>query len=125
MSARLFIRDNTNGKVREYGTNRHDALVVINGKLEYHNLQNGDGTLGGSEEEKRGYSFCVPWHNHDTDQFDDAILDIGGDNLANMSCLRCKYLRRPRSKKCRECFRKAEIIDNFTPAKGKRAKWLS
>lgn len=48
----ILIRDNEskNKKVREYGTNRHDALMISNdGKcLYYENLQNGDGSMFGA-----------------------------------------------------------------------------
>lgn len=57
MSIRLWLRDNTNGSVHEYGTNQHDALVVTdNGTIHYENLQNGCGTMFPEE----GYSFCRP-----------------------------------------------------------------
>lgn len=48
----LYIRDNSTGKVHRIGDNHHDCLWVDeNGVVQYHNLQNGDGTKGS------GYSF--------------------------------------------------------------------
>lgn len=62
----MYIRDNETNKVRIYGTDRHDSLVVSqDGRyLEYRNLQNGDGSIGG------GYSFTdvngnIPVDNED------------------------------------------------------------
>ena len=48
---KLWIKDLTDGTVRQYGTNGHDSLQVRDGVLEYYNLQNGDGTPS-------GYAFC-------------------------------------------------------------------
>lgn len=50
----MWIKDNEGGYVHEYGTNRHDSLVVSgDGRtLSYYNLQNGDGSKYG------GYVFC-------------------------------------------------------------------
>lgn len=45
----MFIKDLTNGNVRLYGTNQHDALRISkDGRtLSYENLQNGDGSRYG------------------------------------------------------------------------------
>lgn len=48
---RLWVKDMTNGRVHEVGTDRHDSLLIWGGRLEYQNLQNGDGTGD-------GYRFC-------------------------------------------------------------------
>ena len=56
MSVRIFVKDNTDGKVHEYGTNPHDSLVLQeDGSLHYENLQNCTGTKYPEE----GYSFCT------------------------------------------------------------------
>ena len=47
----LWIKDLTDGTVRRFGEDKHDALYVQNGVLEYENLQNGDGS-------PTGYCFC-------------------------------------------------------------------
>lgn len=49
----MFIRDNETNRVRAYGINPHDSLVISQdgSTLSYYNLQNGDGSIGG------GYSF--------------------------------------------------------------------
>ena len=55
MSVKIYVRDNTNGKVHEYGTSQHDALILQDdGSLHYQNLQNGCGTIYPDE----GYTFC-------------------------------------------------------------------
>jgi Lar family restriction alleviation protein len=47
----LYIKDLTDGTVRKYGTDCHDALLICDGVLEYENFQNGDGS-------PTGYCFC-------------------------------------------------------------------
>ena len=43
---RLYVKDNTSGRVHEYGTNQHDALILQNdGSLHYENLQCCAGTM--------------------------------------------------------------------------------
>ena len=84
---RLWVRDNTNGIVHEYGANQHDALIVQpDGSLHYENLQNSCGTRYPDE----GYSFCrsdgtLP--NPD-DVYDDAYLDIGGMCCEQKDCFK-------------------------------------
>ena len=79
MSVRLFIRDNADGTVHEYGTNQHDSLMVMDdGSLHYMNLQNGSGTLFPAE----GYTFCFDDGRDPRDPDDynaDPFIDIGGD----------------------------------------------
>ena len=50
----MFIKDLETGKVRRYGTNPHDSLVISDDgrTLSYYNLQNGDGSGHGN------YVFC-------------------------------------------------------------------
>ena len=75
---RLWIKDNTNGRVHEYGTNKHDSLVLQeDGSLHYENIQ----CCAGTKYPEEGYSFCredgtIP----DINAFDigDEYLDIGG-----------------------------------------------
>ena len=82
MSVKLYLRDNTDGTVHEYGTNRHDALNLMpDGSLVYENLQNGTGTMFPDE----GYSFCLADGTDpripDGEELDygmDAYIDIGG-----------------------------------------------
>lgn len=47
----LYIKDLTDGTVRKYGTDCHDALLICDGVLQYENFQNGDGS-------PTGYCFC-------------------------------------------------------------------
>lgn len=52
---RLFVRHNPTGTVHEYGTDPHDALLLMeDGSLHYENLQSCTGTQFPEE----GYSFC-------------------------------------------------------------------
>lgn len=78
----MYIKDLETGKIRRYGTNPHDSLVISNDgrTLAYYNLQNGDGSRYG------GYVFCdeegkipaeIDFHiNHG----DNVYFNIGGDN---------------------------------------------
>lgn len=79
----MWLRDNEDGEVRQYGTNHHDALVIsADGRcLYYENLQNGDGSRGG------GYSFVTdekgntPIADEDLQKYGaEGYADIGGFN---------------------------------------------
>ena len=53
---KLFVKDNTTGRVHEVGTNVHDSLWLMDdGSIHYYNLQCGEGTYGGAIS---GFSFC-------------------------------------------------------------------
>ena len=76
---RLYVKDNTSGRVHEYGTNQHDALILQDdGSLHYENLQCCTGTMFPEE----GYSFCnedgtIPkW---DKEYGAEPYIDIGGE----------------------------------------------
>ena len=76
---RLYVKDNTSGRVHEYGTNQHDALILQNdGSLHYENLQCCAGTMF----PEAGYSFCnedgtIPkW---DEKYGSEPYIDIGGE----------------------------------------------
>ena len=76
---RLYVKDNTSGRVHEYGTNQHDALILQNdGSLHYENLQCCAGTMFPED----GYSFCnedgtIPkW---DKEYGAEPYIDIGGE----------------------------------------------
>lgn len=82
MSVKIYIRDNTNGNIHEYGTNQHDALILQDdGSLHYQNLQNGCGTMFPDE----GYTFCEadgsdPRTSDDYIQYGvEPYIDIGGN----------------------------------------------
>lgn len=90
---KLWIRDNTDGTVRQYGTNPHDSLQVRDGVLEYYNLQNGDGT-------PTGYSFCnedgtTHWLS-DGPEYDEKYVHIGliNQNPDNAAERALKYFKR-------------------------------
>ena len=76
---RLYVKDNTSGRVHEYGTNQHDALILQDdGSLHYENMQCCAGTMFPEE----GYSFCnedgtIPkW---DKEYGAEPYIDIGGE----------------------------------------------
>ena len=47
---KLYVKDNTTGKIHEYGTNPHDSLVLKeDGSIHYLNLQTCTGTRFPSE----------------------------------------------------------------------------
>ena len=74
--AQLYLRDNTTGRVRKYGGDQHDSLILKDdGSISYYNLQNGEGTgCPGS-----GYSFCLADGTiPPEDEYDERYLDIGG-----------------------------------------------
>lgn len=77
---RLWIKDLTDGKVHEYGTDRHDALIVRDGVLEYINMQNGDGSPA-------GYCFCnedgtTDWFENAKEGYTETYVDIGGHHCS-------------------------------------------
>lgn len=52
---KLYIKDNANGQVHEYGTSHHDALILQeDGSLYYENLQ----SCAGTKFPEEGYNFC-------------------------------------------------------------------
>lgn len=71
-----YIKDLQTGKVREYGTNPHDSLVISeDGRtLSYYNLQNGDGSRYGD------YRFCDEDGNipEGKDECGEDYFNIGG-----------------------------------------------
>lgn len=107
MSVRIYVKDNTDGKVHEYGTNPHDSLVLQeDGSLHYENLQSCTGTKYPEE----GYSFCTVSGKPPEDTDGERIVDIGGDRTG-VNCHRCKY--RKRHQKCSCCRRNPNLKDNF------------
>ncbi len=78
MSVKLYIKDNTNGMIHEYGTNPHDCLELqSDGSIHYFNLQDSCGTQYAEE----GYSFCLVDGSdpRENDDYMESVLDIGGD----------------------------------------------
>ena len=102
MSVKLYLKDNTTGTIHEYGTNRHDALMVSNGALKYQNLQNGDGT-------PTGYSFCTVDGAPPKDE-EDHLVNIGGDHTG-VDCYKCRW--RKRHQKCSCCSRNPNMKDLY------------
>ncbi len=72
---KLWVKDNTNGYIHEYGTNPHDSLYLENGAIHYENLQ----CCAGTKYPEEGYSFCL--EDGTTPDYDgyDGYLDIGGE----------------------------------------------
>ena len=94
MSVKIYVRDNTNGNIHEYGTNQHDALILQDdGSLHYRNLQNGCGTMFPDE----GYTFCeadgsYPRTRKNYIQYGvEPYIDIGG-NGEDHTCVTCEWI---------------------------------
>lgn len=45
MLMNIWVKDKSSGHIHQVGTDLHDSLVLMDGKVEYYNLQNGCGTL--------------------------------------------------------------------------------
>lgn len=50
MYVNLWVKDKSNGYVHQVGTDQHDSLELIHGKVEYINIQGMCGTYGGEYE---------------------------------------------------------------------------
>lgn len=94
MSVKIYVRDNINGNIHEYGTNQHDALILQeDGSLHYQNLQNGCGTMFPDE----GYTFCEadgsdPRTRENYIQYGvEPYIDIGG-NGEDHTCVTCEWI---------------------------------
>lgn len=74
----MWIKDMTTGKVRKYGSDHHDSLVISeDGRtLSYQHLQNGDGSLYGN------YRFCE--EDGTIPQDDDVLIRHGADAYFNI-----------------------------------------
>lgn len=76
MSVQLYIKDNVDGSVHEYGSNPHDSLILReDGSIVYLNLQNSDGSDHGS------YQFCKEYGSdpRDISKWGELpFLDVGG-----------------------------------------------
>ncbi len=90
---KIWIRDNTNGKVFEYGKNWHDSLLISeDGRyLTYYNLQNGDGSEFGSLEKKVGYSFVVDGLPLTPNELSErtGCIEHATDSYANIGGFKC------------------------------------
>lgn len=49
MLMNIWVRDKSDGHIHQVGTDVHDSLELLDGKVEYYNMQNGDGTPYGYE----------------------------------------------------------------------------
>jgi hypothetical protein len=65
----IWVKDNMTGHVHQVGTDPHDSLDSLDGKVEYYNLQNGDGT-------PTGYSFVPPPDGYDMDDYVSVTPDV-------------------------------------------------
>lgn len=102
MSVKLYIRDNATGRIREYGTNRHDALILQpDGSLHYENMQNLTGTMFPDE----GYTFVLrdgtdPRQSDEYKKYGmEPLVDLGGERRDD--CSLCRW--RDRYQKCTSC----------------------
>ncbi len=69
MLVNIWVKDNFTGNVHQVGTDPHDSLDSLDGKVEYYNLQNGDGT-------PTGYSFVPPPDGYDMDDYVSVTPDV-------------------------------------------------
>lgn len=69
MLVNIWVKDNYTGNVHQVGTDPHDSLDSLDGKVEYYNLQNGDGT-------PTGYSFVPPPDGYDMDDYVSVTPDV-------------------------------------------------
>ena len=115
MSVKLYLKDNTTGTIHEYGTNRHDALILQeDGSLHYENLQNCTGTMFPEE----GYTFCEAdgsdprtseeYIKHGVEPY----IDIGGEGAGN--CATCRW-RGKRYQKCTTCGDNPNLKSRYEP----------
>ncbi|MGN0489360.1 MAG: hypothetical protein ACI4HO_08880 [Ruminococcus sp.] len=124
MSVILYIRDNTNGKVREYGTDSHDTLVLQeDGSIHYYNLHNGTGTQYPAE----GYTFSLSDGSDPRTLGEDYIehgaepfLDIGGDGQ-DLTCDACRWYGN-RYQKCTTCRDNPKLKSRYEPPWKEEAK---
>lgn len=58
MLINLWVRDNRSGTVHQVGTDVHDSINFVDGKVIYTNMQNSCGTLIPNEPD--GYDFVEP-----------------------------------------------------------------
>lgn len=88
---KLYVKDNTNGSVHEYGTNCHDALILQeDGSLHYENLQ----TMCGTLFQEEGYSFCLEDGTIPEFYEDVPYIDIGGiDAVPVVRCKDCVHMK--------------------------------
>lgn len=49
MLMNIWVKDKTNGEIHQVGTNQHDSLMLMDGAIQYYNLQNGSGSLSDYE----------------------------------------------------------------------------
>ena len=69
MLVNIWVKDNCTGNVHQVGTDPHDSLDSLDGKVEYYNLQNGD-------ETPTGYSFVPPPDGYDMDDYVSVTPDV-------------------------------------------------
>lgn len=113
---RLFVKDNSSGRVHEYGTNRHDALILQDdGSLHYENMQCCAGTMFPED----GYSFCnedgtIPkW---DKEYGVEPYIDIGGEYYSKPTTNADRF-RAMSDEEQQKCVRRFWEIEDF-------ADWL-
>jgi hypothetical protein len=77
----IKVRDKSNGEIHIVGLDSHDELLIIDGQIMYHNLQNGDGT-----GEDGSYEFIAG-----KDGWDTIIKFVPLDELLNAYCAETQF----------------------------------
>ncbi len=99
MLINLWVRDKANGHIHQVGTDVHDSIRYIDGKVRYYNLQNGCGTPDGyawvEAPDMDDYVSVTPkqlWFNREWIHKDlIAMLEKGGEGVkADKTCNTCK-----------------------------------
>lgn len=62
----IKVKDRWSGRTHIVGTNCHDWLHIVNGHIDYYNLQNGDGTefIDKGLPANEGYEFCGTYDDY-------------------------------------------------------------
>ena len=113
---KLWIKDKCTGRVREYGSNHHDCLIVDRyGRIKYYNLQNGGGTGFGADSE---YEFVPdPEDEFLREIFSvDGTIDMGGYHT-DAELRKMRISQKKMDKMLCKSMRKDHVLGVFTRCK--------
>ena len=104
----LYVRDRVTGRIHCIGTDVHDCLMVDErGIVQYHNLQNGDGTMIGYSPDQGGYEFVK------TDEYGYAeeTMNIGTTTKDEEYMTICRHLHSFLMRLSeKECYEEASVL---------------